>query len=441
MYSDELKKKTKNFSPGERIKVVTDKKEIEGLLMPSPEITSSPEHLILKLDNGYNTGIHQDKIKKVKEPEEPEPKSIQQEYDQETDWHPHSKSECEKGNVKIINTGGTVASKVDYRTGAVNAALSAEEIASLVPEIRDFSCIDFKQVSETMSEDIGYKNWIEMAEEADKALKQNDGVVITHGTDTMHYSAAALSFFLQKGPVVFTGAQRSTDRGSSDSAMNLICSTIMAGTGMNETGICMHATPSDDYCHFIRGTKARKMHSSARNAFRPINDKPVAKIWPDGKIKGIQDPLNRSGELDTKFDPKVELVKAYPSSDPEVIDYHVDNGVNGLVIEGTGLGHVPTQARKSWIPSIKAAVNSGVPVVVCTQTLYGRVDENVYSNLRTLYYDANAISGKDMLPETAYVKLGWVLGHTKKMDKVQEMMHENYAGEFNDRLQLDDFLY
>ena len=145
--------------------------------------------------------------------------------------------------------------------------------------------------------------------------------------------------------------------------------------------------------------------------------------------------------VDARYQPKVAIVKAYPDSEPKLIDYLVKQGYEGIVVEGTALGHVPTRAKKSWIPSVKKAVGSGVPVVVATQCIYGRVNPNVYSNLRTLYYEAGAIPAGDMLPETAYVKLGWVLGHTKALKRVREMMLTNYAGELNSRLQPDMFLY
>jgi glutamyl-tRNA(Gln) amidotransferase subunit D len=293
-----------------------------------------------------------------------------------------------------------------------------------------------------------HTHWQRLAKEVVKELNSGvAGVVITHGTDTMHYSSAALSFMLPglPKPVVFTGAQRSTDRGSADSAMNLVCSVHAAKSDIAEVAVCMHAQPDDSYCLLNRGTKVRKMHSSMRNAFRPINDYPLAKIWPNGQIQltNKRQRFRSAGraKADTKFEPSVALVKAYPGSEPKLLDLLVEQGIKGIVIEGTGLGHVPTLAKKSWIPSIKSAIKSGVPVVVAPQTLYGRVNPNVYSNLRTLYYEGGAIPGGDMLPETAYIKLGWVLGHTKSLEKVREMMLTNYAGEFNERLEPGMFLY
>lgn len=447
-YSKEIIKvlKSKDLKEGDRI-VVGD---YEGLLMPSPEITSSPKHLILKLDNGYNIGIKYKPGMKIEKSATPEPQEIEDEYIYETrEKHVEKLKEAtRKAPVSLLAVGGTIASKVDYHTGAVNATLTAKDLIAQVPELTEIAFIRMKTISETMSEDMDNEIWKLMAKEAAKELNHGaEGVVITHGTDTMHYSSAALSFMLKEPPkpVIFTGAQRSSDRGSADSAMNLICSVHTAKSQIAEVGVCMHASVNDDYCYFLRGTKVRKMSTSMRSAFKPINDYPLAKVWPSGRIQLTNRRLRfrRKGKVksDTKFEPKVALLKAYPGSEPKLIDFLVKQGFKGIVVEGTGLGHVPTLAKKSWIPSITKAIDRGVPVVVASQPLYGRVNLSVYSNLRTLYYEVGAIPAEDMLPETAYVKLGWVLGHTKSLKKVREMMLENYVNEINPRLQTGMFMY
>jgi glutamyl-tRNA(Gln) amidotransferase subunit D len=446
-YSKKIKGllKKKNITPGDR--VIAGK--YEGLFMPSPEITSSPDHLILKLDNGYNVGVEYKKGMKIEKSKNKEPKNIQEEFEYESNQKRKQFKE-KKGQplVSIISVGGTIASKVDYRTGAVHAALKARDLVAMVPELGDIADLKMNTISQVMSEDMDPKNWQQMAKQVAKELNSKPrGVVLTHGTDTMHYSSAALSFMLPglTKPVVLTGSQRSSDRGSSDSSMNLICSVLTAQQDFAEVGVCMHAETDDTYCFFLRGTKVRKMHSTMRNAFRPINDYPLAKVWPDGRVEVLNKEHRKRGKgkvkPDTKFQEKVALVKAHPGADPSVIDFFVKKGFKGIVVEGTALGHVPTQARKTWIPTIKKTVETGVPVVVASQCLYGRTDPNVYSNLRTLYYDAGAMPAGDMLPETAYVKLGWVLGHTKSLKKVREMMAKNYAGELNERLEPGMFLY
>lgn len=435
----------KNIKIGDR--VVAGK--YEGLLMPSPEITSSPTHLILKLDNGYNVGIKYEQGMKIEKSKTPEPESISKEYNYETtDAHVSEvKDDIPGVLLSVLSVGGTISSKVDYRTGAVNAKMNAKDLVAQIPELVEIADFKMRSIADAMSEDMDHTHWQLMAKEVAKELEDTEGVIITHGTDTMHYSSAALSFMLPdlKKPVIFTGAQRSSDRGSADSALNLICSAHAAKSDIAGVSICMHGEPNDSYCLLIRGTKARKFHATMRNAFRPVNDYPLAKIWSDGKIEETNEnivPRTKSKVTpDTKYEPRMALLKAHPDSNPKVVDFLVNKECKGIVLEGTGLGHVPTQARMSWIPSIKAAVERDVPVVVTTQTIYGRINPNVYSNLRTLYHEAGAIPAGDMLTETAFVKLGWVLGHTKDIKKVREMMLTNYAGELNERLEPEMFLY
>jgi glutamyl-tRNA(Gln) amidotransferase subunit D len=226
--------------------------------------------------------------------------------------------------------------------------------------------------------------------------------------------------------------------------MNLICAARVAVSDIAEVGICMHGEPDDSYCLFLRGTKVRKMHTSRRDAFRPINDLPLAKVWPDGRIDKINPEqkkrTDKRTELDAKFEPDIAILKAYPGSDPGVIDYYMRKGCRGFVIEGTGLGHVPVFAKKSWTEKIKKH-SEQIPFIVTSQTIYGRVNPDVYTNLRKLFHEAKAIPGEDMLPEMAYVKLGWVLGHTKSMEKIREMMLTNYAGEITKRSLPETYLY
>lgn len=433
---------TKKIKPGDRIRITKNGVNYEGTLMPRIEI-GDISCLILKLDNGYNVGIKFEKGVKIKKLK----------GRRGLEKFPTRKFEQKPGlpKVSLLATGGTIASRIDYLTGAVKMASKPEEIFFAVPELANMvSFKRIKELSNLASEDLWYKNWQQMAEEAAKELNGGArGVIITHGTDTMHFSSAALSFMLKNltGPVVFTGAQRSSDRGSSDTVMNLICSAHIAGySDLAEVGTCMHGESSDTYCLITRGTKVRKCHTSRRDAFRPINDLPLAKVWLDGKIEITNQNYKKISEgrvrTDTKFEPKVALLKVYPGSDPELVDHLVKNDVKGIVIEGTGLGHVPTstpEPERSWIPYIKNAIENGVPVVVTSQCLWGRVHPYVYRNLRILN-STGVIWGEDMLPEVAYVKLGWTLGHTKNLDKIREIMLKNFAGEISERIDSNVFL-
>jgi len=437
-----------NAKVGDRISITKGKQTYEGLLMPRIEM-GDKSCLVIKVDSGYNIGIRYEKGIKVEKSKKPEPKEIKEEVKFEIGKEKikELKFDPKKPKVSLIMTGGTIISRVDYRTGGVYALEKPEELLTNIPELKNIVFIeDIKIPFKKMSEDLNYKDWRLLASLTAKELNKNEGVIITHGTDTLHYTSAALSFMLKNlsKPVVLTGAQRSSDRGSSDAFMNIICSAYAAISNLAEVGVCMHATTDDHYCHFIRGTKCRKMHSTRRDAFRSINEMPLAKIWPDGKI----DILNKNHKkrkdekvvADVKFEPKVALLKAYPGSEPEILEYLVKKGYKGFVIEGTGMGHVPTFAEKSWIPAIKKLIKDGIPVVIAPQTIYGRINPNVYTNLRILYHEAKAIPAEDMLSEVAYVKLGWILGHTKDLEDIRKMMLTNIAGEITERSEIETFL-
>jgi glutamyl-tRNA(Gln) amidotransferase subunit D len=445
MYAAELRKALDKAGAkeGERLTLEKDGKSYEGVLMPRSEFGDA-HCIILKQDNGYNIGIRFDAKTSLKKAGK---KVVAEKLI-------YAKLEQNKKlpQISLLSTGGTIACKVDYETGGVAPALNAEEILHAVPELLSWVYIrDFKQLSQIASEDLLPENWKNMAESIAKELNSGlEGVVVTHGTDTMHFSTAAMAFMLRglNKPVVFVGSQRSSDRGSSDAAMNLICGSYVAGySDIAEVGICMHASSSDNICFFSRGTKVRKMHTSRRDTFRPINEPPLAKVWPFGRMEIVNKNYRKKfeGEVtaDTKFEEKVALVKSYPGSDPDYIRWLVERKNRGIVVEATGLGHVPTQPMdksKSWLPAIKEAIDKGVTVAFAPQTIYGRLHPLVYANLRKMY-EAGVVYCEDMLPETAYVKLGWVLGHEKDPQKVKELMLTNVAGEISPRTLPEAFLY
>ncbi|NIO44920.1 MAG: Glu-tRNA(Gln) amidotransferase subunit GatD [Candidatus Aenigmarchaeota archaeon] len=447
-YSPKIRKALKGIKIGDRISITKGKKKYEGLLMPRTE-TGDSNCIVLKLDNGYNIGVRSEGKIKIEKSKKPEPKEIKEELEFELGKEKFKKIKFDpkKPKVSLIMTGGTIISKVDYKTGGVRALEKPEELLTNIPELRDIANMkDILSPFKKMSEDLNYKDWQILAKLTAKELNKNQGVIITQGTDTLHFTSAVLSFMLKNlyKPVVFTASQRSSDRGSTDAFMNLICSAHTAVSDIGEVGVCMHATTDDHYCFLIRGTKVRKMHSTRRDAFRSINEIPLAKIWPNGKIDILNENYKKRKDekvvADIKFEPKVALLKAYPGSEPEILEFLVKKGYKGFVIEGTGMGHVPTRAEKTWIPTIKKLIKDGIPVVIAPQTIYGRINTNVYSYLRVLFHEAKAIPAEDMLPETAYLKLGWVLGHTKNLEKVREMMLTNIAGEITKRTELDTFL-
>ncbi len=433
MYSKEVESllKSKGVSPGDSIEITSSKGKFSGVLLPRPDL-GDESIIVLKLDNGYNIGIKFDKLVEVKKLDVPK-KSFS---------FPKAKIEADSSlpKVSVIAVGGTILNKIDYRTGGVYPLAKVEELLYDMPELTKIASIKPIDLMGVASEDMTHKEWAEIAKSVSNELNHGArGVVILIGTDAMHYVSAALSFMLKdlSGPVILTGAQRSGDRGSSDAFMNLRCSVILAAkSDIAEVGICMHADPSDEYCNFMLGTKVRKMHTSRRDAFRAINCAPIAKVSHEGSIKYLSEyrkiDNKKKPTSTTDFEQKVALVKFYPGADPDILNYYMKNGYKGIILEGTGLGHT----SMSWIESIKKIIDSGIVVGMTSQTIYGRVNDKVYSTLRRLAA-TGVIYCEDMLPEVAVVKLGFLLGNYKK-DEAKELLNKNVAGEITKRSGIDD---
>ncbi len=398
---------------GKLVKIRAKGRIFEGIAMPSKD------KLVLKLDNGYNVGFYDYEILEVKDIE-----SLHFEA-------PKLEKRIDLPNVRVISTGGTIASKVDYNTGAVTSQFTAEEIVSDIPELSEICNIDADLLFNILSENMKVENWITLAREVYKALKEDyAGVIITHGTDTMHYSSSVLSFMLRTPkPVIFVGAQRSSDRPSSDAAINMICAAHTAISDLGEVAVVMHATTSDDYCYIHRGVKVRKNHTSRRDAFQSVNYPPLGKVWADGKIKWIAKRFRRGERelmLRDKLEKKVVLIKFFPNLAPEILEFYYDKGYRGFVIEGTGLGHVSTD----WVDVIKRIADDSV-VVMTSQCLWGRVCDRVYDTGRYLL-KAGVIEGEDMLPEVAFTKLMWLLGNYD-VEEAKRLVKVNLVGEINER--------
>jgi len=419
---------------GKKAKVLTNKREFIGTVLESYD----PNIFLLKLNSGYNIGIEKNKIKKIK---------VIEKLKRETFKPKLIKLKTKLPGIAIIVTGGTIASRLDYETGGVKALTKPEEIIGVAPKIQKIARItSIEKPFSVMSEDMTSKEWKELAKLCKKLLnkKENKGIIILHGTDTLHYTASALSFMLHdlNKPVVLTYAQRSIDRGSTDALLNLTCAAHAALSDIAEVILVGHATTNDNFCFALRGTKVRKMHTSRRDTFRPINIKPIASIYEDGKIETHLNYKKRNNgkvKSEAVFDDRIALVKFYPNSSGKIIDFYRKQNYKAIVIEASGLGHVSTEGKKSWFEAIKRAVKSGVIVCFAPQTLYGSLNPFVYSALRKLY-DSGVVFLKDMLPETAYIKLGWLLGKEKNKDKIKELMLKNLAGEYNPKLSIGDFL-
>ncbi len=429
MYSVSLEKlfKKNNIAIGDRISVESDKGAFEGLLMPR---TYESDIIVLKLDNGYNIGIDS-KDAKTRLIEKAAKKTTEE------------KPETHRGEIAILGCGGTIASKVEYKTGAVYPAISPQELKAAFPQLDKIASIHAKQLFSLFSEDMNIKHWQMIADAIVEEIKEGvKGVVLMHGTDVMHYSAAAISFMLQNLPVpiIFVGAQRSSDRPSSDNEINLLNSVYAAKQNFAEVSVCMHANTNDDSCHLHRGVRVRKLHTSRRDAFKSVNALPIAKVhYRSNLFEALSDYKKRGTEnlkSDVRMNDNIAMIYFYPGMKPEFLKKLRD--YDGIVIIGTGLGHVATNPfndknSKSLLPEIKSFTDSNIPVVMAPQTIYGRLDMKVYTAGRLLS-DAGVIGdGCDWLPEVAYVKLAWVLGHTKNMKKIREEMLTNMVGELSER--------
>ena len=424
--------KQNGISIGDTVKVNKEDISYTGILLDRPE-DADDGYLVIKLSSGYNIGvaIENTTCELIEKGEKPKIG-----YD-ETEI-PHDDA---KQNISIVSTGGTVSSVIDYRTGAVHPKFTASDLVKANPELLDYANYNVKALYNILSENMKPEYWVKAAEEiANDISAGSDGVVIAHGTDTMHYTAAALSFMIKTPvPIIITGAQRSSDRPSSDANINLIDSVIAAKSDIAEVCVCMHGSLNDEYTYLHKGTKVRKMHTSRRDTFRSINAQPIAKIENRNVTVNPEYEYAKRGsnelELNTGIEDKVGFIKSFPGISEDYVEYHIDKGYKGLVIEGTGLGHVPN----NLIDSFKRARDENIPVIMTSQCLYGRVNMNVYSTGREIL-DTGVISGLDMTPETTYVKLCWALGQSDDYNKVKEIMQENIAGEFSKKSSIKDFL-
>lgn len=417
------------LEPRDELKIEKNGTEYRGTL-----IKENKETLVIKLENGYNIGIGRKGAKVVLiKKGEMKKKNLN--------------DEKENGEISILGCGGTISSKVEYVTGAVYPSLHPSELKEAFPDLNKIATIKTRSLFSLLSEDINTSHWKLIAKAVEEEIKGGvKGVVLMHGTDTMSYSSAALSFMIQNPPVpiIFVGAQRSGDRPSSENEMNLLNAVYAAkNSELGEVGVCMHATTEDDYCYIHRGTRVRKMHTSTRDAFKSINSKPLLKINYRAaadleRLSYLTDYKKRSKPTDMKIDlkinPNVAMIYLHPNIKSKLISSLSD--YDGVVLIGTGLGNAPTNpfGDKQAEPILKEICElnkSGIAVVMSSQAIYGRLNMQVYTAGRLLI-DAGVIgNGMDWTPETAYVKLCHVLGKTKDQKKVKELMETDMVGEIS----------
>ena len=419
----------------ENVEIKTKDKEFIGILLPS----SKKDTVFLKLDSGYNIGIEKKNIKSMKRIKkvESEKKVL-------------GKLEVNKNlpTIAILHTGGTVASEVDYKTGAVSPRFTPEEIIAKFPELKNMANIRSKLIANMFSEDIRFSHYNKIAKEIENEVKAGvEGIIISHGTDTLHYTAAALSFMLQDLgiPVILVGAQRSSDRASSDAFLNLVSAALfITKSDFAGVGICMHSSMDDNNCVILPGLKSRKMHSSRRDAFKAINSNPIARVnYKKDLIEFLtHDHKKSSKDLKLKvrlFNEKLKIgiVKAHPNMYASELKSY--SSFNGLILEGTGLGHLPvnkldkeTTEHDKILKEISKLAKK-MPVVMATQTIFGRVNMNVYSTGRKLLEAGVLGNYSDMTTETAFIKLAYLLSNYKK-DEIKRLMNENLHGEISKRI-------
>lgn len=409
------------------VKITTTKGEYTGIILPRSQ-ADDPLHIVLKLRSGYNIGIAAGSVTAVELQGRKE--AHYKIPEKEFPYDP------KKPRVKLLGTGGTIASRLDYRTGAVIPAFSPGELYGSVPELADICNLETEKLFGVFSENMGPEQYIGTAQAIGREIEKGvHGIVIGHGTDTMHHTAAILSFMVQNSPIpiVMVGSQRSSDRPSSDAALNLMHSVKTAAeSDIAEVMVCMFGPTSDIYGLLHRGTRVRKMHSSYRSTFRTIGDIPIAMVSRDKITPLRQDYKRRRNDknvvINTAFEEKVSIVYYYPNMKPDIIDSLIDNGYRGIVIAGTGLGHV----NKPLYPALKRAQDRKIAVYMTVQTLWGYVQMYVYDTGRDMM-ELGVVPGANMLPEVAYVKLAWVLGQTNDLDEVMKMMLTPIAGETTER--------
>ena len=419
-----LKDKIRTWS---KVSVKKGDAEYEGLLLPRSQHTDD-NYITLKVDTGYNLGILIDEETIIAEIG----------YQKGLYKLPHIdvKFKEELPNVTLLGTGGTVASRLDYRTGAVLPAFTPEELFSAVPELISTVNLTPKTLYQILSENFQPEYWVKTAEAIGREIEQGaNGIIIGHGTDTMCVTGCALSYFLRNlpVPVVLVGSQRSSDRPSSDGPRNILFAANLAGhQDFAEVVICMHGSTSDSYNLIHRATRCRKMHSARRDTFRTLSDIPLGKIDESG-VTWFKDDISPRKPIDdfyvdTKIDTRVGMLYFYPGMNPDMLDSMVDLGYHGVVIIGTGLAHVGTDVY----PALERCQEEEIPVVMVVEPLYGFVQLRVYETGRDMLA-RGVIEGENMLPSAAYTKLIWTLGHTRDLEEVKKIMLTPMAGEITNR--------
>ncbi len=426
--------KIKTYNSGDFVEIKTNDKIWRGTLLESYD----SEIILLKLESGYNIGIREDKILSIK--------TLSKKIN-ETKNKFEIKRNKDLKNIVLIITGGTISSRLDPKTGGV-ISTDEEEILNLSPQIKEIcNIVKIEKPFMKFSEDMSFLDWKKLTQVCEKYLNDPkiDGIVITHGTDFLHYTSSYLSFSIKNlnKPIALTYSQRSIDRASSDASLNLVCACKYATSEIAEIVLVGHENLNDEFCLALPANKVRKMHTSRRDTFKPINTNPIARISLEHlEILTNFNPKNekKKVKIDSVFSDKVAVIKILPGQNPDILDYYLKEGYKGLILEVAGIGQIPGKdAKYNWIPKLKQIIDKGIYVFAVSQTIYGRLNPNIYSSARQIQ-KTGVVYLEDMLSETAFIKLSWILGHKAwyyNPDKVKEKMLENISGEFNSSIKFD----
>lgn len=323
--------------------------------------------------------------------------------------------------ILMLSTGGTIAG--EHTETGLAPVYSGDFLTAGIPEVRELCEVECRDVFQLDGTNIQPEDWVILAEAVYDAQDAYDGIVITHGTDTMAYTACALSYMvrnLQK-PVILTGAQLPMIDPNTDGRRNLMDAFRTACSGISGVCIVFHG-------RIMRGVRCRKIHTREWDAFRSVNAEDIGAVV-DGEVMIRHMPPMPEGEptLDTRLEHRVAQISLLPGTEPELLEAMLTMGCRGIILEAFGCGGIPNQGR-SLLPCLKRAQQLGVAVLIATQCGCGPVDLSVYDvNVQAARLDA--ISAYDMTAEAAAVKLMWVLGHTGDPDEVRRMMATCYAGE------------
>lgn len=406
----------------------------QGRLMPKPS-SGDPGTLILKLDSGYNIGVEPEEIELVEkksDDEDVESRSIEHSDD--------------RPDVLVLHTGGTIASRVSYEEGGVMPAFDPEDLVEMYPELAEEVNIHSEVVAQMLSEDMEPGHWQQVAERIHEEKEEYDGIIVGHGTDTMAYTGAALTLMLQNLDigVLLVGSQRSSDRPSTDAAMNMYCAgNFLKKSEFTGVGVCMHSGTDDDRCSVLPAAKCRKMHTSRRDAFEAVNAEPIGTVdYRTGEVEAEAREEEGEYRFRPELDRDVGVFKSKPGSDPEELEFLVEQDYSGVVIEGTGLGHMPvnsfderTESHEEILGKLEELADGAV-VAMSSHCINGRVDMDVY-DAGLKIQEAGVIGAEEMHPELAYVKLMWSLGNSESMDEAEELFKTDVNGEMNPRTGYD----